>query len=140
MGGIGLQQCFVCLFFALAIKFHLEVREKSIPNSTSWRPLLYTLYLTLAMITIRIIFRLVEFSTGLYGPIPTHEAYFYVLEAIPMMIAIGALVLVHPGRFLVGQNSEFSKLKVVKGKRRWWCCGRRSRSKIDIDFELMEHS
>lgn len=136
MGGIGLQQAFVLMFTVLVVKFHLSVREVSMPRKTSWRALLFALYLALALITVRIIFRLVEFSSGLYGSIPTHEAYFYVLEALPMLVALGAFAVVHPGSVLVGEESEFSKLKVVKGKRRWWCCGRRSRTKIDLDFEL----
>lgn len=90
------------------------------------------------MITVRIIFRLVEFSSGIYGTIPSHEAYFYILEAVPMLIALGALAAVHPGRLMIGDESEFSKLKVIKGKRRWWCCGLRKTTKIDLDFELPE--
>lgn len=60
-------------------------------------------------IKIRIIFRLIEFSsgsTGVSNPLLTNEAYFYVLEAMPMLLAIFAFNVVHPGSVLVGPESE----------------------------------
>ena len=81
-------------------------------------------------------FRLVEFSSGINGPIPKNESYFYALEATPMVLAIGTFAVIHPGRTLIGPESEFSQLIVQKGDRRWWCCGRRARSKLDPDVEM----
>lgn len=60
MGGIGLQQFFILIFLVLAVKFHSEMlkMEKlstSAPLTSSkrrWRPLLYTLYGTLGLITV----------------------------------------------------------------------------------------
>jgi len=58
MGGIGLQQFFILIFFILVVKFHREMlkMEKStlpLPSSKShWRPLLFTLYCTLGLITV----------------------------------------------------------------------------------------
>lgn len=83
----------------------------------------------------RIIFRLVEFSSGMYGPIPTHESYFYGLEATPMFLSISALAVIHPGRYLRGPGSEFAKPIVTKGDRRWWCCGRRKRTRVHPDYD-----
>lgn len=53
-----------------------------------------------------------------------------------MLIAMITFIAIHPGRVFVGEESEFSKLEVTKGGRRWWCCGKRSRRKVDIDFEM----
>lgn len=53
-----------------------------------------------------------------------------------MALAIAIFAIVHPGRTLTGADSEFSKLLVEKGARRWWCCGRRKRTKKDVDFEM----
>jgi hypothetical protein len=55
-----------------------------------------------------------------------------------MVLAIGTFAIFHPGRTLTGPESEFSRLIVKKGHRRWWCCGRRSRTKIDPDFEMCD--
>lgn len=39
-----------------------------------------------------------------------NEAYIYVLDALPMFFAILLLNIFHPGRVLVGPESEFPKL------------------------------
>jgi RTA1 like protein len=58
MGGIGLQQFFIVVFIVLAVKFQLEMTkaEKFIPSGggsrRNWRPLLFTLYTTLVLITV----------------------------------------------------------------------------------------
>jgi hypothetical protein len=82
----------------------------------------------------------VEFSSGVEGYIPSHEGFFYGLEATPMILATGITAIIHPGRSLTEPESEFSKLIVQKGYRRWWCCGRRTRTKIDPDFQVDERT
>lgn len=114
MGGIAVQEAFVLFFISLMVLFHrqsisletsIRVRERP------WRPLLYALYGVLLAITVRIIFRLVEYSRGMQpsNPVPFHEEYAYALDAFPMMVAILILAVIHPGRYLVGPESEFPK-------------------------------
>lgn len=81
-----------------------------------------------------------EFSSGVEGYIPSHEGFFYALEATPMILATGMFAIVHPGRSLTEPESEFTKLIIQKGNRNWWCCGRRTRTKIDPDFEMSDWS
>jgi hypothetical protein len=127
MGGIGLQELFIVVFIALAIQFQRKVvRIDGAWRGESWRPLLYTLYVSLTLITvrfptkpshlsptnlhqIRIIYRLIEFSGGVYSTLPMHEVYFYVLEAVPMFFACLIMNIFHPGRYLVGPESEFPR-------------------------------
>ena len=124
MGGIGLQQCLILLFLGVAIAFHrrmLKGGEIITGAKPNWKPLLYTLYASLACITIRIIFRLIQYASGVNGALVTHESYFYCFEAMPMLLAIGLMNFVHPGRILVGPESEFPKLtkkEKREGKRR----------------------
>ena len=61
---------------------------------------------------IRIVYRLIEFSrgTGSNNPIPYHEFYMYLLDALPMFLALLAMSIGHPGRTLVGPDSEFPHL------------------------------
>jgi hypothetical protein len=74
----------------------------------------------------RIVFRLVEFAAGTdpsTNPIPFTDAYFYALDALPMFLALLVMNVVHPGRVLVGPESEFPRLtkaqkKVQKEARR----------------------
>lgn len=118
MGGIGLQEFFIVVFLIFAAKFQVELlhleRVGVLPgpnNKGDWRRLLFTIYAVLALITVRVIFRLIEFSAGTTSsnPLPYHEVYFYVLEATPMLLAISAFAISHPGRTLVGKDSEIPK-------------------------------
>ncbi|KAG9242112.1 RTA1 like protein-domain-containing protein [Calycina marina] len=117
MGGIGFQEICIIGFMSIAIKFHLKMLEegrnrKLDDRPRNWQPLMYVMYVCLVLITIRIIFRLVEFAAGMdptKNPIPFHEAYFLVLDCVPMLICCLLVNCVHPGRILVGENSEFPK-------------------------------
>jgi hypothetical protein len=65
---------------------------------------------TLFLIAFRIAFRIAEFARGVdpeTNPLPFHEVYSYVFDAVPMMAALGVLLVVHPGRLLQGPGSEF---------------------------------
>ncbi|KAJ4401150.1 hypothetical protein N0V91_008172 [Didymella pomorum] len=61
---------------------------------------------------VRIIFRLVEFTKGFEpgNPMLFNEAYVYCLDASPMCLALLLLSVIHPGRVLVGPESEFPQL------------------------------
>ena len=116
MAGIGIQEFFILIFLWLAISFHRRTLflEKSgalvtVQLNPRWRPLLYTLYTTLGLITIRIIYRLVQYSAGVLSTIPTHEVYFYCFDALPMFLALVLLNIAHPGRYLIGPESEYPK-------------------------------
>ncbi|KAM7212587.1 hypothetical protein V8F06_012046 [Rhypophila decipiens] len=76
-------------------------------------------------IFIRIMFRIVEFAKGFgpENPIPFNEVYIYALDVLPMMVALLILAVFHPGRFLIGPDSEFPKIsrkekKAIKMMRR----------------------
>lgn len=128
MGGIGMQEFFIAIFVGLAIKVHLDMlaaERKGLlaVEKTKWRRLLYALYISLLAITVRIIYRLIEYSRG-FGkdnPIPYHEAYFYVLECVPMLIAIGTWNVAHPGSLLQGPDSELPRSWL---SRKLCCCCR----------------
>ncbi|KAE9380241.1 hypothetical protein N431DRAFT_432526 [Stipitochalara longipes BDJ] len=126
MGGIGLQQFCILMFLSIAIKFHLIMNQRERTPQVldgkprNWRALHYILYASLALISTRIIFRLIEFASGLdpaKNPIPYHEAYFMCLDALPMFIAIALMNIVHPGSVLQGEGSEFPKGPTRKEKK-----------------------
>lgn len=54
MGGIGLQQFFIFVFLGLAVKFHLTMAraERMGTAKAGWRRLLWTLYASLAFISV----------------------------------------------------------------------------------------
>ncbi|EFQ29049.1 RTA1 domain-containing protein [Colletotrichum graminicola] len=111
MGGIGLQEFFILIFVGLALKFQLEIQKMDRFRGAQprpWEPLMWALYFSLGMITIRIIYRLVDFSSGhgVDNALITHEAYFYVLEALPMFLAIAVFSAVHPAAVMNGAGSD----------------------------------
>ncbi|KAL2847535.1 RTA1 like protein-domain-containing protein [Aspergillus pseudoustus] len=145
MAGVGLQQAFITFFVVLAARFHykLLLGARYIPSyalehntnndmdphvrddnavvkpafyTAPWRRLLYALYSTLVLITIRNIFRLIEFSDGVHGYIATHEAFFYSLDALPIFAGLVVLAVVHPASVLQGPDSEFPPREKKKGK------------------------
>ncbi|KAF4975492.1 hypothetical protein FZEAL_7723 [Fusarium zealandicum] len=132
MGGIGLQELFIVLFVGLCIQFQRKMHRlegagkgaKGFVTSSSGM-LLCALYFSLAMISVRIIYRLIEFSGGMGqdNSLITNEAYFYALEAVPMLLAVLAFNVVHPGRIMTGPRSDMPGLvsmikhKFGKGKK-----------------------
>lgn len=126
MGGIGLQQFCILIFTAIATRFFVIMRRQEKSGQLldsrphNWRLLLYILYASLALITARIIFRLVEYSAGddpSTNPIPFHEAYLMCLDALPMFIALMLMNIVHPCSIIKGEGSEFPKGPTRKEKR-----------------------
>ncbi|KAG6994103.1 hypothetical protein G7Y79_00047g083290 [Physcia stellaris] len=108
MGGIGVQQLFVFAFTFLVAKFHLQLLRT--PSSTQKRralTILCAVYFVLAAITVRIIFRLIEYAQGFESTIPRKEVYQYCLDSLPMLLALLLLNAVHPGRIMPGPQSDF---------------------------------
>jgi hypothetical protein len=124
MCGVGIQQGFIVLFTALIVRFQLEVQRLDPLNAgiraKRWLWVTFALYAALILITVRIIFRLVEFSagTGVNNPLPYHEEYALVLDAFPMTLAILILAVVHPGLALKGPESELPSRKEKKAEKK----------------------
>ncbi|KAH6664441.1 RTA1 domain-containing protein, partial [Halenospora varia] len=103
MGGIGIQQFFIVIFVLLAIKFQLEmshfVKIGKVENWNKGKRLLWAIYACVGFITIRILFRLIQFNAGTSSAnaLVGQEAYFYVLEAVPMLFAGLTFIFIHPG-------------------------------------------
>ncbi|KAF1979443.1 hypothetical protein BU23DRAFT_586133 [Bimuria novae-zelandiae CBS 107.79] len=132
MGGIGMQEGFIILFLGLVIKFHRDQLQaeragRLTPDKiASWKWLIWALYVCLLAITIRIIYRLAEFSAGLSAsnPLPSNEPVLYVLESTPMWLAILVWNIVHPGRFIHGEGAKMPPSWL---SRHLCCCCRKRR-------------
>ncbi|TVY16682.1 Sphingoid long-chain base transporter RSB1 [Lachnellula arida] len=121
MGGVAFQQFFILVFTIFAMRFHrtvLRLRRQGVPGAASALPLLYAIYAVLLLITIRIVFRLCEYSQGLTSTIPSHEVYQYCLDSLPMLIALLILNVFHPGRVMPGSKSDIPSRKVRKAEGR----------------------
>ncbi|KAL8806856.1 MAG: hypothetical protein Q9200_004893 [Gallowayella weberi] len=114
MAGVGFQQFFVLVFFYIAFRFQQQIKKEQPSRLPQALALLYTQYAALVLITIRIIFRLIEYSKGLDSTIPNHEAYQYIFDTLPMFIALIIFNLIHPGRIMPGKESDFPSRKERK--------------------------
>jgi hypothetical protein len=110
MAGLGVQEACFTGFLALAILFWHRMKKQGNRRQSNWHHLLFVIYAEYILITIRVIFRIVEYSGGYDGPIPHNEGLFYALDPLMMVAAIGMFSVYHPGRVLVGPESEFVKL------------------------------
>lgn len=73
------------------------------------------------------------------NPILTREAYFYVLEAVPMFFAILTFVIVHPGSVLVGPEAQMPGFFItLKGLFRRKKSSMQGWKEISSDGELTE--
>lgn len=75
------------------------------------RPLLVTIWIALAFIISRNVYRLIEYAMGgVRGNVLTHhEWYLYAFDATPMLLAIFAFNVCHPGKVLQGARMDFSE-------------------------------
>jgi hypothetical protein len=161
MGGIGMQQAFIVIFTILTVGFHCKMsaldRVHRDLDKIRWKPLVFTVYTSLGLITvsrhfkmrqhqqplhainiqeiatyhlliirnlhqIRIIYRLVEFSPNSKGSssLADHEAYFYILEGVPMLFALLAFNIVNPGGVLDGPKADMPGLWTsLRGRGGW---------------------
>ncbi|KAF2786236.1 hypothetical protein K505DRAFT_330487 [Melanomma pulvis-pyrius CBS 109.77] len=124
MTGVGIQQLFIVLFLVLIVRFHMDLvrleKSGSLHTNLRWKWLTYALYAVLTLISMRIIFRLIEFSAGadVSNPLPYHEIYPLVLDAFPMVTAITILTVLHPGMVLKGPESEFPSRRERKAAKK----------------------
>ncbi|KAK4545498.1 hypothetical protein LTR36_002848 [Oleoguttula mirabilis] len=115
MGGIGFQQLCLFIFLGLAIRLHMHLRQQPLSpqRKTAFR-LLYVEYIIVFLITGRIIFRLIEYSSGITSSIPQHEVYQYVFDSSLMLIALALFNIFHPGMMMPGKASNMPKRKERK--------------------------
>lgn len=115
MDGVGLQQFFILIFFYLTYRFQKEMQH-DLPSVERPRVLhlLYAIYAALTLISIRIIFRLAEYSQSYTSGPSRQEAYQYVFDSTMMLFALLVFNIVHPGRVMPGKESEFPSRKQRK--------------------------
>jgi hypothetical protein len=134
MGGIGMQEGFIVLFLGLVVKFHRDQLQAeraghlATDKNSGWRWMAWALYTCMLAITIRIIYRLIEFSAGLgkSNPLPKNEPVLYVLESTPMFLAILIWNVFHPGRYMHGDDAKMPPSWL---SRHLCCCCCRRRCK-----------
>jgi len=121
--GVGLQEMVILVFTSLAWGFQKRLfMQTDRADLAAGKRLSYVLYTTLGLISFRIIYRIIEFSAGsqskLSNTISNNEWFAYVFDSMPMFFALALFNVFHPGRTLVGPESEFPKLTKEEKKQK----------------------
>lgn len=143
MVGMGVQGLFIIVFSAMTGNFYSRVLHLDRPDRdlTRVKRLVWSMCAVLVLIMVslnlhqhpphaqeqrltnhqtkvRIIFRLIELGPGVSrdNPILTNENYAFGLDALPMLVALVLLNIMHPGLVLRGQDSEFPRLSKKEKK------------------------
>ncbi|GAA5855470.1 hypothetical protein JCM8547_007845 [Rhodosporidiobolus lusitaniae] len=125
--GLIIQLVFFGMFTLLLIVFAYRVRKRfphlgspvpafsffrHKPWSTElvndWRILFWLLLLSCVGIMIRCVFRTVEYAQGYSGYLITHEIYFYLLDVLPLFLAMSLYAYVWPVLVIDGAARDTS--------------------------------
>ena len=107
MVGFIVQLISFAVFAACAGVYHWRARRAGEPAG-NWTRCLFTLYAGVALIMVRNIYRTVEFATSTSntsGFLLTHEAIYYVLEALPILVVCALFLASNPARYIPRDNA-----------------------------------
>jgi hypothetical protein len=101
-----LQAALFGAFGLMAAQFHVRARKAGV-LSKDLKTVLLVLYVSATIVTIRCIYRLVEYISGWDSAIYKNEVVFWIFEAVIMFINTLLLNVWHPGKRLPKSNSVF---------------------------------
>ena len=99
--GLGVQIAAFGFFLLISFRFHIVSRNfrEEWPD-TRWTAMLWAVNAGSAMIFLRSVYRMVEFSMGFNGYLNTHEWNFYVFESGLIIIVFAIYNVWHPAMYL----------------------------------------
>ncbi|GAX84469.1 hypothetical protein CEUSTIGMA_g11889.t1 [Chlamydomonas eustigma] len=100
VAGICWQMFSMAMFVILVILFIINVLNARLQLPHKLKVFCAGMALVTVMIFVRCIYRTIELLGGWEGYIITHEVYFITLEEVPMLIALLAFNVFHPGQYL----------------------------------------
>jgi hypothetical protein len=115
-----LQAALFGAFGLLAVQFHRRANKAGVFKK-DLKVVLYVMYVSATIVTIRCIYRLVEYIEGWESSIYQNEIYFWIFEALIMFINTALLNIWHPGKRLPPSNTSFlSRDGVTERKEPGW--------------------
>lgn len=146
-----LQACTFTAYVAILTIWHARAARLNL-LTPKLRKVVWVMYASATLITVRCVYRIVEYFQGFTGELYTHEAYFYVFEGVLMLVNSVMLNVMHPGRLLPQDTRIYLGLDGVtelkgpgwRDPRRWYvqivdpfdfagCCRR------DAQYDFWNH-
>eukprot|EP00891_Asterochloris_glomerata_P000262 jgi/Astpho2/262/Aster-02155 len=103
LAGLALQLFFFIVFSVLTVFVHMRPKY-GLFKVRQLVPVFVMLYVTIILLFTRNLYRVIEFGGGFYSRLAVQEGYFYVLDSLLMIIAVGVYTTLHPGFFMVGSE------------------------------------
>ncbi|GFF83605.1 protein RTM1 [Aspergillus udagawae] len=121
IGGLVLQIVTFAAYLAIMVWFHWRatVQGHQLPHGVQM--VMKGVYIAGFCIMLRSIYRVFEFAFGINSYTFTHEWPLYVLEAVPMLVALMVLGWFHPARWLAKsglEGEEIYSLRKSSSRRR----------------------
>ncbi|KAH7117938.1 RTA1 like protein-domain-containing protein [Dendryphion nanum] len=101
-----LQAALFGAFGIIAARFHYRALKAGVLNKDLCT-VLYVLYVSAGIVTIRCIYRLVEYIEGWNSVLYKNEVFFWIFEAVIMFLNTLLLNMFHPGKRLPRSNTVF---------------------------------
>jgi hypothetical protein len=102
LAGLVVQTCSFITFLLVFFAFLGDLRRDPTFGRTfgGTRPFVNALVVASVLVLLRIVFRLAETASGVFGYLMIHEAFFGALEFAPVVVAVHILSIWHPGRWI----------------------------------------
>ncbi|KAI0347274.1 RTA1-domain-containing protein [Trametopsis cervina] len=107
--GLVLQLISFIFFFFMLIHFLVRIHSSErkiwtrdsgvLPMLQDWRAFAFAMFLSCVGVLVRSTYRTIELSQGPQGNLTTTEIYFWVLDFVPLYIAIGIYAIFWPANF-----------------------------------------
>lgn len=117
--GLIAQIVFFGLFVLVAAIFHRRHSRNPTPTAQMldedrarlrWKDITRVIFVVSAMIFVRSLFRLIEFTGDSNSPIMKSEAYLYVCDSTLMLVALVILIYWHPAEY-VGNRKDILQMQ-----------------------------
>jgi len=106
--GLVMQMVSYMGFIVLVLHAHRKIiKDARTSGLEPWWKIIWLLYFSSICIMIRCIYRTVEFAQGFGGYLITHEIYFYLLDALPLLLAISIYIPFWPTKYIVSSTDAY---------------------------------
>ncbi|KAI0063778.1 RTA1-like protein [Artomyces pyxidatus] len=128
LAGLILQLSSFCIFTGIFFRFVLRLRrynpdvweqDQGKPWYNDLRALVVALALSCLGIIVRSVYRVVENSQGFKGPLSRSEPLFYLLDTLPLWLAISVYAPFWPGRLMRPSSETDSAVDQVEMQVGW---------------------